>query len=433
MDKQGDLQGEAVAAEKAKEFQKAVDLLTECIKIGNPTAKMYAKRGQNLLKMKRPMACIADCDSAIAINQNNAAAFRVRGLANRYSGRWEQAQMDLSKGMQLDFDAFEDDADATKAKKIVAEKYEKLKDKQVQKRLKDEKKKVDDTRRRKEEAQRVYEEQKRQDAAGFGGGGFGAPPPAAPAAAQPSSYGHHRPQTHSGQGLPVSSRIFCGGLPQTCDDAKLHTYFSRFGVLTDAKVMQDRATNRSRGFGYVSFADAHTCEVTLAQGSHIMDDKIIEVKRCEERGSAVLQGRQFGGALAPAQQFGGGAPPPQQLALPAFSAPSFALAPSFAPAVQAPTSGGDLLSQLLSSLGPSLSQPGGVPDVGTLTAQLTTVLQNSQNSGGGGVDLLGEVTKLLQDPQALLQAILMPVVSQLTGALQGGGAGQGNGSRFSPY
>jgi RNA recognition motif-containing protein len=52
-----------------------------------------------------------------------------------------------------------------------------------------------------------------------------------------------------------SKKIFVGGLPTTVDEAQFKTYFEKFGTVTDAVVMMDRATQRSRGFGFVTFAD----------------------------------------------------------------------------------------------------------------------------------------------------------------------------------
>ena len=47
----------------------------------------------------------------------------------------------------------------------------------------------------------------------------------------------------------------------------LQEHFSQFGDLTDAIVMSDFATGRSRGFGFVTFRDAH-CAVQAAENRH---------------------------------------------------------------------------------------------------------------------------------------------------------------------
>jgi hypothetical protein len=61
-----------------------------------------------------------------------------------------------------------------------------------------------------------------------------------------------RAQRHAGS---IPCRLFVGGLSwdTTVDD--LREVFSKFGTVTDAVVMDDRSTGRSRGFGFVTFED----------------------------------------------------------------------------------------------------------------------------------------------------------------------------------
>ena len=51
-------------------------------------------------------------------------------------------------------------------------------------------------------------------------------------------------------------KIFVGGLSNTVEDAAFRQYFETFGAVTDAVVMLDRETNRSRGFGFITFESA---------------------------------------------------------------------------------------------------------------------------------------------------------------------------------
>jgi len=79
-------------------------------------------------------------------------------------------------------------------------------------------------------------------------------------------------------------RIFVGGLPQSCDDDILAEFASQFGEVIESKVHMDVATGRSKGFGYVSFADPGSCEVAVSNGPHnFIDDKWVDVKRCEAK------------------------------------------------------------------------------------------------------------------------------------------------------
>ena len=48
--------------------------------------------------------------------------------------------------------------------------------------------------------------------------------------------------------------IYVGNLSFRTDDEELREVFAEFGEVTSAKVIMDRETNRSRGFGFVEMA-----------------------------------------------------------------------------------------------------------------------------------------------------------------------------------
>ena len=50
--------------------------------------------------------------------------------------------------------------------------------------------------------------------------------------------------------------IFVGNLPWSVKDAELEAKFSEFGKVVNARVMTDKFTGRSRGFGFVDMEDA---------------------------------------------------------------------------------------------------------------------------------------------------------------------------------
>ncbi|XP_038881167.1 organelle RRM domain-containing protein 2, mitochondrial [Benincasa hispida] len=51
----------------------------------------------------------------------------------------------------------------------------------------------------------------------------------------------------------TSPRLFISGLSRLTTDEKLQEAFSSFGQLVEAKVITDRVTGRSKGFGFVSY------------------------------------------------------------------------------------------------------------------------------------------------------------------------------------
>jgi len=99
--------------------------------------------------------------------------------------------------------------------------------------------------------------------------------------------------------VPGTNKLFVGGLPQSVSAAELREYFETFGVVSDAVVMMDPATKRSRGFGFVCYlpgqegADAVTAALQGYQ-SHRIRGKWVEVKSAAP--SHKLAGGAEGGA-----------------------------------------------------------------------------------------------------------------------------------------
>ncbi|MCA9686908.1 MAG: RNA-binding protein, partial [Myxococcales bacterium] len=53
----------------------------------------------------------------------------------------------------------------------------------------------------------------------------------------------------------MTKKLFVGSLSWDTDDQGLRAAFEQFGAVEDAKVINDRETGRSRGFGFVTFAN----------------------------------------------------------------------------------------------------------------------------------------------------------------------------------
>lgn len=83
MDKFDAKRSEAMGFFSEGQWEQAITAFTEAIEINANSAMPFVKRGQSFLKMKKPNACIRDCDRAIEINPDNAAAHKYRGRAQR--------------------------------------------------------------------------------------------------------------------------------------------------------------------------------------------------------------------------------------------------------------------------------------------------------------------------------------------------------------
>lgn len=84
----------------------------------------------------------------------------------------------------------------------------------------------------------------------------------------------------------MSKKLFVGGLSWNTSDEGLRRAFEAFGEVTDAKVITDRDTGRSRGFGFVTFTEAAAADEAMAQmdGTEL-DGRAIRVNVAREPGS----------------------------------------------------------------------------------------------------------------------------------------------------
>lgn len=70
----------------------------------------------------------------------------------------------------------------------------------------------------------------------------------------------------------MSKKLFIGGLAWATNSDGLKNAFSAFGDVIDAKVITERETGRSRGFGFVTFVDDAVAAKAIAE----MDGKELD-------------------------------------------------------------------------------------------------------------------------------------------------------------
>ncbi|MCX7809059.1 MAG: RNA-binding protein, partial [Deltaproteobacteria bacterium] len=82
----------------------------------------------------------------------------------------------------------------------------------------------------------------------------------------------------------MSKRLFVGGLSWGTTDESLRSAFERFGEVLEAKVIVDRETGRSRGFGFVTFADPQAAQAAAKEmNGAVLDSRVINVGEAHER------------------------------------------------------------------------------------------------------------------------------------------------------
>ncbi|XP_055932429.1 heterogeneous nuclear ribonucleoprotein A1, A2/B1 homolog isoform X1 [Argiope bruennichi] len=81
-------------------------------------------------------------------------------------------------------------------------------------------------------------------------------------------------------------KLFIGGLNYKTTEETLKSYFSKYGEIVDCVVMKDPNTRRSRGFGFVTYKNAHMVDDAQAARPHTIDGREVEPKRAVPREDA---------------------------------------------------------------------------------------------------------------------------------------------------
>lgn len=101
-------------------------------------------------------------------------------------------------------------------------------------------------------------------------------------------------------------KLFVGSLPFEAVDQDLRDLFGTFGALRSVKVVTDRETGRSRGFGFVEFTTAESGKQALSLDGTTYGRRTLAVKEAEDRRPVLGNPRPSTGA--PRQASGGGGP-----------------------------------------------------------------------------------------------------------------------------
>ena len=105
-------------------------------------------------------------------------------------------------------------------------------------------------------------------------------------------------------------KIFVAGLPYDLDDAELEEIFEKFGAIISAKVVMDRETGKSKGFGFVDMAvEAEARDAIESLNGISLGKKPLVLKEAEDRpggGSSGGGGGYRGGGGGGGYRGGGG-------------------------------------------------------------------------------------------------------------------------------
>jgi len=63
----------------------------------------------------------------------------------------------------------------------------------------------------------------------------------------------------------VSAKVYVGNLPFSFTDKELAEAFSSFGEITEAVVISNKYSGRSKGFGFVTFASKESADKAISE------------------------------------------------------------------------------------------------------------------------------------------------------------------------
>ncbi len=95
----------------------------------------------------------------------------------------------------------------------------------------------------------------------------------------------------------MSKKLYVGNLAWATDDNGLREAFEQFGEVSDCKVITDRDTGRSRGFGFVTFNEGEDADKAIAEMNGTeLNGRPLRVNEAEDRrGGRGGGGRRGGG------------------------------------------------------------------------------------------------------------------------------------------
>ena len=94
----------------------------------------------------------------------------------------------------------------------------------------------------------------------------------------------------------MSVKLYVGNLSFATTELDLQDLFAQVGTVLDVKIIQDKFTGKSRGFGFVTMGTREQAEGAMqAMNGADLDGRALKVNEAEERAGGGGGGRGGGG------------------------------------------------------------------------------------------------------------------------------------------
>jgi RNA recognition motif-containing protein len=91
-------------------------------------------------------------------------------------------------------------------------------------------------------------------------------------------------------------KLYVGNLSYQTNDSSLHDLFAQFGQVESARVITDRDSGQSKGFGFVEMSNSDAQKAMSALNGRELDGRTIKVNEAkpqENRGGGGGGGRRY--------------------------------------------------------------------------------------------------------------------------------------------
>ena len=103
----------------------------------------------------------------------------------------------------------------------------------------------------------------------------------------------------------MSKKLFVDGISWGTSEDKLNEVFGQYGEIEETKIITDRETGRSRGFGFVTFVDGADADNAIQElNGTELDGRNLNVNEARER--APRSNNNYGGGGGGGYNRGGG-------------------------------------------------------------------------------------------------------------------------------
>jgi RNA recognition motif-containing protein len=94
----------------------------------------------------------------------------------------------------------------------------------------------------------------------------------------------------------MSAKLYVGGLPYAVTEQQLQDLFAAHGTVVSAKVITDKYTGQSRGFGFVEMSSPEEAKkaITALNGTQL-DGRSLTVNEAKPQENRAYGGSRFGG------------------------------------------------------------------------------------------------------------------------------------------